>query len=102
EQRAAGAGEEVDDRAVVTQRRGPCEGGGVRSDRVGQSVPRTLDRGSPQEPDTSRIPVGRAQTVDRDVVRIAIAVAPVTLYLPEPRRRVPLPSGQQQPPVIGR
>jgi hypothetical protein len=81
EQRVARSRERVDENGCGAGRRRLHQLGDVAPDAVGQPVARAFDRGARQEPDSPRVPDRGSQPVDRHILGIAVAVAPVVLHL---------------------
>src|SRR5439155_4915619 len=77
-------------------------GGDVSPDIVSQFIAGTFHRGSPQNPYSSAVPIGRPQAVKANVVGITPAFDPVSLHLRQVEYGIPLWALQQQLAVVCR
>src|SRR5262245_17548758 len=96
----AGARERVDDHAARV--RHPRDRGNAPADSVAEAVSRALDGGAPEQPDALRVPLGRAQPVNRYVVTVAVAVGSVALHFRELEHGVALGAEEQQLAIVFR
>jgi hypothetical protein len=74
--------------------------GNLFANCIRQSIARAFDGRPSQESGTLRVPISWPHPVDGDIVGIAIAVAAVTLHLPQIQYRITLRAQQQQFTVI--
>jgi hypothetical protein len=101
-QRVGRSCERIDDQNARGIARTPRDRRDVRSDEVGKLVAGALHRSAREHADASRVPVGRLEPVEADVVRVSEAVASVRPHLLQRQDLVSFDRGEEEDAVVDR